>query len=58
MGLGRTELLILLVISLGCAYISGRLLQRHGLFGTGFALGLLLGPLGLVLAMVINAIKH
>ena len=56
--MGTVELSVVLIFLLLCGWASGKCLQGHGLFGTGFALGVLLGPLGFVVSLTISAIKN
>lgn len=56
--LGSIELSVVLIVTLLCAWISARILHKHGLFRVGFALGLLLGPLGIAVSLFIYSIKH
>jgi len=45
----------LLIVGVACAFAGGMILEPRGDFGTGFALGFFLGPIGLVIAAIMRA---
>lgn len=48
------EILALLAVGFLCGLIAAMIGQRKGAAGSGFLLGLLLGPLGIVIALVMR----
>ena len=52
------DLLFGLLVWLGCAFVGAAILMRHGLAPGGFALGLVLGPLGLAISYFIAELRQ